>query len=63
MGCLFAHTLQSWPKGSGTLLLPPPLFGRKWVSDRQLTIKRFWPVTPNTLQGGRGMFGECTDHV
>ena len=54
MGSLFAHILQSWPKGSGTLLLPPPLFGRKWMSDRQLTITHFWPVTPNTVQGGGG---------
>ena len=32
------YRLQSWPKGFGTLLLPPPLFGRKLVSDRQSTV-------------------------
>ena len=32
------YRLQSWPKGFGTLLLPPPLFGRKLVSDRQFTV-------------------------
>ena len=73
--------LQSWPKGFGTLLLPPPFFGRKLVSDCQyllLSIRlclgfplppeqrffiRFWPITPNTVQGGRGIIGKCTDHM
>ena len=30
--------LQSWAKGFGTLFLPPPLFGRKFVSDCQFTV-------------------------
>ena len=43
--------LQSWPKGFGTLLLPPPLSGRKLGSDCQFTVVntamlRFPPPLP-----------------
>ena len=46
---------QSWPKGSGTLLVPPPFFARKLVRNRQFTVvntamPRFPPPPLNKVE-------------